>query len=435
MNMYDTLVASRSWVSTEGPHPILKKLKEGKENDEPGWLRKTVKTVMKLPLTPSGQLKSPERRLLSQIIGGYSALTPSKTHGFNMLSDHAYAWGTHARTIQLIDARTLADPTLTAARKERTDVGTSVFTCEAKRDQVFTSLDFYKRYRRHHHPEPLNDVDLRNEFLQLTVQQQIPYQHGAESLRIRLATASEDIQAVLQKTNGAVTWRELSSQLAGDYVSIACPNTVRKYVMALPDSEYETTRMQPLLNSQHRMRRFKWARMFHILWHGGKMVAEKVQFVTLQSDEKWFFCLVRRRFLKKIPYFGCTPVDHKVHHKKHIDKFMVFGMTAWVPKNNNWMTGGEAFKVILQRIGRMVEAKANSYGRVYGEVCVYLYSYSYLKYLYVLSLYLYLLCTITQLTLSLSLSLEWQVHHATNRSKSSSEERKYVLQEHGDQRI
>ena len=98
------------------------------------------------------------------------------------------------------------------------------------------------------------------------------------------------------------------------------------------------------------------------------MVAEKVQFVTLQSDEKWFFCLVRRRFLKKIPYFGCTPVDHKVHHKKHIDKFMVFGMTAWVPKNNNWMTGGEAFKVILQRIGRMVKAKANSYGRVYGDV-------------------------------------------------------------------
>ncbi|OEU10423.1 hypothetical protein FRACYDRAFT_247519 [Fragilariopsis cylindrus CCMP1102] len=207
---------------------------------------------------------------------------------------------------------------------------------------------------RHHHPEPLNDVDLRDEFLKLSVRQQIPYGHGAEALRIRVATASDDIKA-------------LSSQLAWDYVSIACPNTVRKYVMALPDSEYESTRMQPLLNSQHRMRRFKWARMFHVIWHGGKMVAEKVQVVTLQSDEKWFFCLVRRRFVKSVPHFGCSPVDHKVHHKKHIDKFMVFGMTAFVPIENNWMRGGEAFKVILQRIGRMVEAKANSHGRVYGE--------------------------------------------------------------------
>ncbi|OEU14231.1 P-loop containing nucleoside triphosphate hydrolase protein [Fragilariopsis cylindrus CCMP1102] len=32
-----------------------------------------------------------------------------------------------------------------------------------------------------------------------------------------------------------------------------------------------------------------------------------------------------------------------------------------------WMKGGEAFKVIIQRISTMVEAKANSYGRVYGE--------------------------------------------------------------------
>ena len=38
--------------------------------------------------------------------------------------------------------------------------------------------------------------------------------------------------------------------------------------MALPESEYETTRMQPILNVQHQMRRNKWARMFDILWHG-----------------------------------------------------------------------------------------------------------------------------------------------------------------------
>ena len=84
-------------------------------------------------------------------------------------------------------------------------------------------------------------------------------------------------------------------------------------------------------------------------------MADKVQFVTLQSDEKWFVCLVRRRFLKLAPSFGFSPMDHRVHHKSHIDKSMVFAMSAFFPNDNNWMKGGEllheSFKVILQRIG------------------------------------------------------------------------------------
>ena len=30
--MYDTLAASRSWLPSARPHPLLKKLKEGKKN-------------------------------------------------------------------------------------------------------------------------------------------------------------------------------------------------------------------------------------------------------------------------------------------------------------------------------------------------------------------------------------------------------------------
>ena len=131
------------------------------------------------------------------------------------------------------------------------------------------------------------------------------------------------------------------------------------------------------------------------------MVADKVQFVTLQSDEKWFFCLVRRRHVKMVPHFGCFPVNHKVHHKKHIDKFMVFAMSAFVPTDNNWMRGGEAFKVIIQRIGRMVEAKANSYGRVYGEVRLFLF----------ISVFVTILFTITHDSLTLSISLSFVVYN------------------------
>ena len=106
--------------------------------------------------------------------------------------------------------------------------------------------------------------------VELSVQDQIPYQQGPESLQNWVATASEDSKPVLLKTNGAVTWREISSQLARVEVSIAAPDTIHTYVMALPESEYETTRMRPMLNAQHQMRRNKWACMFDILWHGDK---------------------------------------------------------------------------------------------------------------------------------------------------------------------
>ena len=91
-NIDNAIKESRSWLSSEGPHPVLQMLKEGKENKEQGWLRRDVKKALQLPSMPDGQLKSPEKRLLSQIIGGTSALTPSKTKGFNTTLDHAYAW-------------------------------------------------------------------------------------------------------------------------------------------------------------------------------------------------------------------------------------------------------------------------------------------------------------------------------------------------------
>ena len=66
-NIYNAIKESRSWLPSAGPHPVLKHLKEGKENMEAGWMRREVKTVLELPSTPIGQLKSPERRLLSRI--------------------------------------------------------------------------------------------------------------------------------------------------------------------------------------------------------------------------------------------------------------------------------------------------------------------------------------------------------------------------------
>ena len=37
-NIDNAIKESRSWLSSEGPHPVLQMLKEGKENKEQGWL-------------------------------------------------------------------------------------------------------------------------------------------------------------------------------------------------------------------------------------------------------------------------------------------------------------------------------------------------------------------------------------------------------------
>ena len=95
------------------------------------------------------------------------------------------------------------------------------------------------------------------------------------------------------------------------------------------------------------------------------MVAQKVQIILIQSDEKWFYSLVVRQFCKLIPIFGCTPVNHAVHHKSHIGKVLAFVMTGFVPLDNNFEKGGTALKILIKRAGAMVEAKRNTYKRVY----------------------------------------------------------------------
>ena len=318
-NIFDAFKASRYWQG--GPHPVLTHLKEGKENKEPGWMRREVKEAMQLPSTPIGQLKSPEKRLLSRIKDTSSALTPSKMKGFNTTSDHAYAWNKSRSGIHRVDAQNLADATLTASRKQRTDAGKSVFTCELKRKQVFTRLDYYKRWIRHNNPgEPYNDSDLRAAFELLSEEEKVPYGHAAVSLQMKAANAPDDIGELLRTTNGSISWSLLSEKLRGDGVMVANANTIRSYVMSLPESVYQSTKILPMLTGQTKTKRFDWACGFNILWYGAKLVAATVQVVLVQSDEKWFYSLMVRQFLKCVPFFACHPVVHGVHHKNHIGK-------------------------------------------------------------------------------------------------------------------
>ncbi|OEU21351.1 hypothetical protein FRACYDRAFT_234977 [Fragilariopsis cylindrus CCMP1102] len=57
--MYDTLAASRLWLPSAGPHPLLKKLKEGKKNT-PRVYRESMTTPNCIELKVSGQIINPD---------------------------------------------------------------------------------------------------------------------------------------------------------------------------------------------------------------------------------------------------------------------------------------------------------------------------------------------------------------------------------------
>ena len=261
-----------------------------------------------------------------------------------------------------------------SSRKRRSDEGRSVFNCPKRRDSTYTPLDNFKRRKRFDNPgEPFDPKELRIEFEQLTGPCRIPYERGAEEMKQIVASSQDEIGRLLRQTRGQITWRTLADKLSGDGPLIVNKSTVMNFVMSLPDSSYTTTRILPMLTAQTKKFRYEWAKSFHILWHGGRMVTPKVQLVLVQSDEKWFFSLVVRQNLKCIPFFGCKPVDHAVHHKNHIGKILVFVMTAFVPKDNDFEKGGNAHKILIERAGGMVKAKKHSFRRVYREDGTYHY--------------------------------------------------------------
>eukprot|EP00978_Attheya_sp_CCMP212_P031554 scaffold119792_cov34-Attheya_sp.AAC.1 len=71
------------------------------------------------------------------------------------------------------------------------------------------------------------------------------------------------------------------------------------YVMGLKDSCYTSTRIFPMLKKNIRKR---WAVAWHIFLEGAQSVAERVQFVLFQDDEKWFYALVVRQHNKMVPF-------------------------------------------------------------------------------------------------------------------------------------
>ena len=94
---------------------------------------------------------------------------------------------------------------------------------------------------------------------------------------------------------------------------------------------------------------------------------KKKQMMLVHMDEKWFWVVVKRRHNKQIVSLGIQPIAHKTHHTSHMHKVLGIATSGFLPVDNDIEKGGRAMKVRMDRTGRMVAAKEDSYTRVYAN--------------------------------------------------------------------
>jgi hypothetical protein len=121
----------------------------------------------------------------------------------------------------------------------------------------------------------------------------------------------------------------------GRGVKIVCDKTLAKFVMELPESSYQRTRIHPHLSKHHIQVRYEWSIAFWLFWNSAQAFGSKAQIILAYMDEKWFYGIVVWKHNKRVPFLGVEPVSHSVHHKTHIHKTMAIATTAFLPFDND----------------------------------------------------------------------------------------------------
>ena len=174
-----------------------------------------------------------------------------------------------------------------------------------------------------------------------------------------------EITKALSTTRGSVSWKTLATLVSGSgNLEMMSDETIRKFVMALPNSSYKTTKLLPKLDKANKQRRKWWGQQFWIFFESARTF-NNCQVVLIHMDKKWFWSIVVRRNLKCIPVLGIEPVQHGVQHKSHLDKTMGIASTGFIPTNNDITKGGVAHLVSLTHVGKNEKAVRNTYKRVY----------------------------------------------------------------------
>ena len=144
--VYQKLIESDCWEQKKGnidKHPMLSYLKSGRQK-ECGWLRKEEATA--LNKKSKVHLDHDERSLMIKIQKCTQKLTSCKSPSryFSPTADLAYAFGVKENVVRTCVTKELKNNG-SNKRKQRTDAGETLFNSNKKRDQVWTSRQYYTK--------------------------------------------------------------------------------------------------------------------------------------------------------------------------------------------------------------------------------------------------------------------------------------------------
>ena len=337
-----------------------------------GWLRKLEYKTNKSttldsrykPNLPSGQRQpylSPSEKQLACML--HFALN-SHDYKTRYL---AHAWGITSWTLRNWMKNFRKNP-LPQQRKTRSDKGLTLLTSEKKRQSTWTTrFVFLKDYSVKHKDSTATEAMDAWKAIEDDEEAIAPFEALRDEWLQQGAFLLPEIKHRLQLTGGSVSWETIATMVAGPgNPQPISAGAIRRFCMSLPKSSYKSTRIIPALNQASIDRRYWWSIQFSIFWRSAKTF-NHVQLIVVHMDEKWFWSIVVRRNKKSIPMLGIEPVIHSVQHKNHLEKTMAIVAVGFVPKDNDWMKGGDGFTVSLVRAGRKVKASRNTYRRVYRD--------------------------------------------------------------------
>ena len=259
--------------------------------------------------------------------------------------------------------------TFTIKRKKRCDAGNTLLNSNKKCESVITAKHVFKKIKQQQTTggERLTRDELFSAWTSLSNDRLCELNRTALEQKTRCQTLYLEIGQVLRRTRGAITWRQLTSQINGVGTPVIHWSSMRRYVMKLPQSSYTATRLLPKLNSGTKKKRLDWAKAFWLFWNEAKLLTN-VMVLLVHMDKKWFYSTVKRKNNKYVPFLGMEkPTYHRVNKKSHLDKEMYICSTAFLPSDNNIASGGLSFCLSCERVGHYTPARKTTYRRVYNN--------------------------------------------------------------------
>ena len=349
-------------------HHLYNYMKEN--NTKPkGWLKEIIrkgcgndegeKKVKKMTAIESMAF------LTIQCLFALALPTSGPFKGYRRCIQHAF--GAHRETAKS-RFENLINRNFDVGRKKRSDAGSSVFNSEKKRKSTFTGYNTFKKHRNGQYRETterIPEATLREEYENLGEGRKEAFKIIAERDFERSKHLWNELSEFLLKAKGKVSFATMAVHL--DH--IVSESTIMKCLKEREGFKTRKDRILPYLSLDAKDRRLVWAHTWWLLFLSVAAVPiQRVIFVLIHMDEKWFYAVVTRSNCKILTSIGLEPADYYAQHKNHIGKEMYVVVTAFVLTNDNDIRkGGVAIPIACVRVGRMRKAQYNTYRRVYKE--------------------------------------------------------------------